>query len=85
MPTIFIPSPYVANNHQYYNALSLKDNGLSMMLEEKYLSPETITNNIEELLYNKDKQRIIKNNLSKISTLDSTKIIYDAVKELIKK
>lgn len=23
-PSILIPSPYVANNHQYYNALELK-------------------------------------------------------------
>ena len=85
VPTIFIPSPYVANNHQYYNALSLKEEGLAVMLEEKDLSTENITKNVNELLYNKEKQIKIKNNLSKISTLDSTKIIYDAIKELIKK
>ncbi len=85
VPTIFIPSPYVANNHQYYNALSLKEAGLAVMLEEKDLSTENITKNVNELLYNKEKQIKIKNNLSKISTLDSTKIIYDAIKELIKK
>ena len=85
VPTIFIPSPYVANNHQYYNALSLKEEGLAVMLEEKDLSTENITKNVNELIYNKEKQIKIKNNLSKISTLDSTKIIYDAIKELIKK
>lgn len=85
VPTIFIPSPYVANNHQYYNAVSLKNDNLALMLEEKDLSIPNITKNIEDLLYNKDKQIKIKNNLNKISTLDSTKIIYDAIKELIKK
>ena len=85
VPTIFIPSPYVANNHQYYNAVSLKNNNLALMLEEKDLSIPNITKNIEDLLYNKDKQIKIKNNLNKVSTLDSTKIIYDAIKELIKK
>lgn len=85
VPTIFIPSPYVANNHQYYNALSLKNDNLALMLEEKDLSIPNITKNIENLLYNKDKQIKIKNNLNKVSTLDSTKIIYDAIKELIKK
>ena len=55
------------------------------MLEEKDLSIPNITKNIEDLLYNKDKQIKIKNNLNKVSTLDSTKIIYDAIKELIKK
>lgn len=85
VPTIFIPSPYVANNHQYYNAVSLKNDNLALMLEEKDLSIPNITRNIEDLLYNKDKQIKIKNNLNKVSTLDSTKIIYDAIKELIKK
>lgn len=85
VPTIFIPSPYVANNHQYYNAVSLKNDNLALMLEEKDLSIPNITKNIEGLLYNKDKQIKIKNNLNKVSTLDSTKIIYDAIKELIKK
>lgn len=85
VPTIFIPSPYVANNHQYYNAVSLKNDNLALMLEEKDLSIPNITKNIENLLYNKDKQIKIKNNLNKVSTLDSTKIIYDAIKELIKK
>ena len=85
VPTIFIPSPYVANNHQYYNAVSLKNDNLDLMLEEKDLSIPNITKNIEDLLYNKDKQIKIKNNLNKVSTLDSTKIIYDAIKELIKK
>lgn len=85
VPTIFIPSPYVANNHQYYNAVSLKNDNLALMLEEKDLSIPNITKNIEDLLYNKDKQIKIKNNLNKVSTLDSTKIIYDAIKELIEK
>lgn len=85
VPTIFIPSPYVANNHQYYNAVSLKNDNLALMLDEKDLSIPNITKNIENLLYNKDKQIKIKNNLNKVSTLDSTKIIYDAIKELIKK
>jgi len=83
LPSIFIPSPYVANNHQYYNALSLKEKNLALMIEEKDLSKETIKSNIESLLFDKDKYNFIKNNLSKLDTLDSAKIIYDTVKELI--
>lgn len=85
VPTIFIPSPYVANNHQYYNALALSKENQAVMLEEKDLSTANITKYIEDLLYNKEKQKAIKTNLSKISTLDSTKIIYDAIKEMIEK
>lgn len=34
-PSILIPSPYVANNHQYYNALELKNKNLCYMIEQK--------------------------------------------------
>lgn len=85
IPSILIPSPYVANNHQYYNAKALADSKEALMLEEANLSTENIKNTIESLLKNKEKLQRIKNNLSKVNTLDSTKIIYDAVKEMIKK
>ena len=37
LPAIFIPSPYVTNNHQYYNALDLVDKNMSLLIEEKDL------------------------------------------------
>ncbi|MBQ0111296.1 MAG: hypothetical protein KBS41_05175, partial [Oscillospiraceae bacterium] len=37
-PAIFIPSPNVAENHQYYNAMSLKGVGAAELLEEDNLS-----------------------------------------------
>lgn len=83
IPSIFIPSPYVANNHQYYNALDLTNKNLSLMLEEKDLSKETIKSSIEGLLYDKDKYNTIKNNLSKIDTPNSSKIIYNEVRKII--
>ena len=85
LPSILIPSPYVANNHQYYNAKALEDNGEAIMLEEHNLNIKNIHSTIENLLTNKEKYQTIKNNLQKESTLDSTNIIYDAVKDLIKK
>ena len=35
LPSILIPSPYVANNHQYYNALSIKNSKAGDLIEEK--------------------------------------------------
>lgn len=37
LPAILIPSPYVANNHQYYNASVLKNAGAAELVEEKDL------------------------------------------------
>ena len=42
IPSILIPSPYVANNHQYYNALDLQKRGVSLMLEQDKLDADTL-------------------------------------------
>lgn len=38
LPSILIPSPNVAENHQYYNAKSLEEKGAAILLEDKKLS-----------------------------------------------
>jgi UDP-N-acetylglucosamine--N-acetylmuramyl-(pentapeptide) pyrophosphoryl-undecaprenol N-acetylglucosamine transferase len=40
---IFIPFPHAADNHQYYNAKALSDIQAAVILEEKNLTPETLT------------------------------------------
>ncbi len=49
---IIIPSPNVSNNHQYYNALSLKDEGLIEMLEEKDLTYQSLYEAITNISLN---------------------------------
>jgi len=38
VPAILVPSPNVAENHQYYNAKSLADKGAALLLEDKNLN-----------------------------------------------
>ena len=82
LPSIFIPSPYVANNHQYYNALELKKNNCADMIEEKDLTINKLSYMIDELLVNRQKYNEIKSNLTKIQTLSSSELIYQKIKEL---
>lgn len=42
LPAILIPSPYVANNHQYYNAKALVDAGAAVMIEESELNAQRL-------------------------------------------
>ncbi|MFI3260135.1 MAG: undecaprenyldiphospho-muramoylpentapeptide beta-N-acetylglucosaminyltransferase [bacterium] len=83
LPSILIPSPYVANNHQYYNALDLKDQGLSVLIEEKNVSAEKLLIEINELLkeenYNKIKEKLINT-----KQIDSAELIYNKIKEKLK-
>lgn len=47
---ILIPSPNVAENHQYYNALELQKAGAALVVEEKDLTGEKLIAMVEELL-----------------------------------
>lgn len=84
-PSIIIPSPNVANNHQYYNALALHKDGLAIMIEEKDLTGDLLYKKVKELLKENNKEYLkIKNNLNNIKEYSSSDIIYKEIKELIK-
>ena len=83
IPTIFIPSPYVPNNHQFKNAYDLVSKDAACMLEEKDLTPDNLIKMIDELLNDKDKYMKIKNNLKKLRITDSADKIYKIIKEMV--
>lgn len=47
---ILIPSPNVAENHQYYNALELQKAGAAVVIEEKELTGEKLIGTVQRLL-----------------------------------
>ncbi len=47
--SVLIPSPNVAENHQYYNALQLEKLGAAVVVEEKELSGEKLTEIVKSL------------------------------------
>ena len=83
IPTIFIPSPYVTNNHQYKNAKDLCDRNASWLIEEKDLSKTTLIKMIDDALTNEEKYNEVKENLSTLGIKDSGTRIYNVLKEMI--
>ena len=83
LPAILIPSPYVANNHQYYNALSLKNANAAELIEQKDLDEKTLKETINKILNNKNTYETYHNNLLKLSIPNSSTIIYESIKKLI--
>lgn len=84
IPTIFIPSPYVANNHQYYNALSIVKANAGDMIEESELSVDILKTKINAIINDDQHYQEISNNLKKLSINDSATIIYNEIKKIIK-
>lgn len=66
-PSLIIPLPSAANNHQYHNARYFADENLVLMLEEKDLDKNKFLEKIEEL---QNRKREITDNLKKYN--DST-------------
>ena len=83
IPSIIIPSPYVANNHQYFNALSLKNNNACIMIEEKDLDKNLLISSIDKCLDNEFSNKL-KENMNKMSIKDSSTKIYNILKKLEK-
>ncbi|MDX1808740.1 MAG: undecaprenyldiphospho-muramoylpentapeptide beta-N-acetylglucosaminyltransferase [Sulfurospirillaceae bacterium] len=46
IPSLFIPYPYAAGDHQYFNAKVLADLGLAILKRENEINPETILDEI---------------------------------------
>lgn len=84
IPAIIIPSPNVANNHQYYNALDLKNKGCIELLEEKDITVDKVNAMVSDLLYNKDKRKDMIDHMDKLDTKDSAYLIYKSIKDMIK-
>ncbi len=83
-PSILIPSPYVTENHQYHNAMALVNNGAAEILEEKDLTPDSLTQRVNELLSDKTKLLQIGKNAKNMAVIDATKRIYETLCEIIK-
>ena len=82
-PSIIIPSPYVANNHQYYNALDLVNLHVATLIEEKNLNAEALQVAVNELMHDNKKYQEYINNLNNLNLEKSSDIIYKEIKELI--
>lgn len=83
VPSIFIPSPYVTNNHQYKNAMDLVNDKAGIMLEEKDLTEDSLITLIDNTINDKEKLLEIKKNLRRVAVKDSSTRIYNILKELI--
>lgn len=83
VPSIFIPSPYVTNNHQYKNAMDLVNKNAALILEEKDLTKVNLINLIDKTLSNKNEYNNIKNNLKELGIKDSGARIYELLKGMI--
>lgn len=66
LPTVLIPSPNVAANHQYYNAKALADENAAILVEDKDIRTNLFVE-VRRLLDNSDKLKELSENIKKFS------------------
>lgn len=81
---ILIPSPNVAENHQYYNAMELQKAGAAVVIEEKELTGEKLVSTVSGLLAEPGKLAAMGKNARTLSVDDSLDRIADALMKLVK-
>lgn len=84
-PAILIPSPYVAENHQFHNAMTLKKAGAAEIIEEKELTGEKLIEVVSSLIENKSRLEIMANAAQETAIIDANERIYEALMRLYTK
>ncbi len=83
-PSILIPSPYVTENHQYHNAMALVSNGAAEIIEEKDLTPDSLTERVNALLADRERLLSLGKNAKAMAVIDATERIYNTLCEIVK-
>lgn len=79
---VLIPSPFVAENHQYHNGMTLKNAGAAELIEEKNLTEEKIIETVSALLNDKDRLNAMGKAAKENAIIDANERIYDVLMEL---
>lgn len=82
-PAILIPSPYVAENHQYHNAMTLVHHGAALCIEEKDLSGDVLWDAILKITADKDTLQNMAHASKSLAILDADTRILEVIRQHI--
>ncbi|WP_374400564.1 undecaprenyldiphospho-muramoylpentapeptide beta-N-acetylglucosaminyltransferase [Flavobacterium sp.] len=81
-PTIFIPSPNVAEDHQTKNAKAISDKNGAILIKESELDAQFETV-FSDLISNENKQTELSQNIKKLAKPNATKDIVEEIMKLV--
>ncbi len=83
--SILIPSPVVAGNHQYHNAMALGRVGAAVVIEQKDLTDELIINEVKKLLESPEKLSTLAARAHEQCIKDTPDRIWSVIEEITRK
>ena len=82
-PAVLIPSPFVAENHQYHNAMSMVNKKAAKLIEQADLSGELLIETVDSMLTDKSVLEEYRRNAQKMAITDANERIYQTIKEVL--
>ncbi len=82
--SLLIPSPIVAENHQYHNGMVLANADAAVLYEQKDASPAIIISEVARLISNPERLEKMSENAAKLYIADTPDRIKSVIKDLLK-
>ncbi len=82
--SLIIPSPNVAENHQYHNAMSMVKRNAAWILEEKDLTGQMLIKKVEQLFQKPETIEHLAENAKKMAIVDANERIYKLILEVLR-
>jgi UDP-N-acetylglucosamine--N-acetylmuramyl-(pentapeptide) pyrophosphoryl-undecaprenol N-acetylglucosamine transferase len=84
-PSLLIPFPFAADNHQVVNAKSLVDAGAAVMIEERELTGELLAQEIRRILADPAERERMARAAGRLGSPQAAKEIADVCTELVRR
>jgi len=83
VPSILVPLPTAADDHQTSNAVEIADAGAGIVIKQKEFSPDRLKKVIEEWAGDYCKLKLMSEAAQKVSIKDAAKRLADAIEKKI--
>lgn len=84
-PSILVPYPAAAENHQYYNAMTLVNEHAAILIEDKDLTRARLVDEVSRLYNDKGRLELMRENAAKMRKANAADIILSELIDLVGK
>jgi UDP-N-acetylglucosamine--N-acetylmuramyl-(pentapeptide) pyrophosphoryl-undecaprenol N-acetylglucosamine transferase len=84
-PSILVPYPFAAEDHQFYNAKVFADAGAAILYRQEKLTPEILSDVVAEFLRSPDRLAEMARNAENLAVTDSADRLADLIRRIMDK
>ena len=82
-PAVLIPSPFVTENHQFHNAMSMANRRAALVIEQKDLTGEKLIETVDSILVDPAVLEEFRHNAQEMAITDANERIYQVIQDVL--